>query len=71
MRYRWTQDYKSGFWVAAAGDVIECDGEFVALINRDSPGSLVAVAETRAMDAPPVDRMVRTASMRKKKVIHE
>ena len=88
MRYIVQWRYVSGFggpW--KAGQVIEASEADAEIINRDSPGVLVAdgavvvpepepesdeiaakdtdeESETRADDAPPHDRMVKTARRR-------
>lgn len=70
-RYRVTRRYESGLGSYAEGDVVDLVDDFAAHINRDSPGTLelepayeaLPPAE-RAFDAPPQDRMVKSARKR-------
>lgn len=64
-RYTFRWDYRSGLYAATAGETAELADDLAAAIDRDSPGVLEAEAsETRAVDAPPKDRMVRKAKTR-------
>lgn len=65
--YLVTQDYRSGLGAFGEGQTVELDDELAAHIERDSPGTLVRVSalpETRTLDAPPADRMIKTARKR-------
>lgn len=63
-RFRATQDYRSGLGDFTAGQEVDLPEDMAAHINRDSPGTLEPVAATRQIDAPPADRMVKTARRR-------
>lgn len=63
--YQWR--YSSGLGSGNAGDEIELTAEEAAQFNVDSPGVLAlagAKAETRSVDEPPADRMVKSAEKR-------
>lgn len=68
--YRVTQHYQSGLGAFRKGEIVELVDDFAAHINRDAPGTLEPYLEpepesgTRADDAPPHDRMVKTARRR-------
>mgnify|MGYP000860193563 CR=1 FL=1 len=77
--YTATQRYRSSLGQFAEGDQVELEEDFAAHINRDSPGTLVLTvdepveaeedeaeegAESRQLDAPPSDRMVKNARRR-------
>lgn len=72
-RYAWNHNYRSNLAVGVAGETADLPDELADAINRDSPGALAPVADTpkaepkpesRAIDEPPHDRMVRKASKR-------
>lgn len=68
--YRFNWRYSSGLGVGDKGDEIDLTTEEADLYNRDSPGVLSPVkgakaeAETKSVDEPPADRMVKTAAKR-------
>lgn len=66
-KYVFQWRYASGIARGAAGEVIECDDAFAAMLNVDSPGVLVPFVEPKARDvaAPPADRQVKTTATRK------
>lgn len=65
-RYRFTQTYSSSITAGEKDAEIDCTDEFAALVNNDAPGTLVAIEpEPRALDAPPSDRMVHTATRKR------
>ena len=57
-RYVFNWRYRSSYGAGLAGEEVDLDEATAEAINRDSPGVLSEV-ETRAMDAPPSDRMVK------------
>jgi hypothetical protein len=72
-RYLVQWDYSSSLGAFAKGDDVELDTDLADHINRSSPGVLAPFVEpvaddietpgeTRALDAPPHDRMKRTPS---------
>jgi hypothetical protein len=64
MKYRFTADYRSGFGTYAKGDEIECDDDTAAWLMRDTAGVIEPVTESRAVEEPPADRMIKTAQRR-------
>ena len=60
-RYVFGWNYRSNLGAGSAGDTVDLDPDVADAINRDSPGVLTA-ADTRALDAPPADRMQRAPS---------
>lgn len=64
-RYRFTQTYRSSYGAGDRDQVIELDETQAANINRDAPGTLEPVAETRAPDAPPHDRQIARAPQKR------
>ena len=66
-QYRVTQHYQSGIGSFRKDAIVEVPDDLAAHIERDAPGTLEPIAdepETRADDAPPHDRMVKTARKR-------
>lgn len=71
-KYQFQWRYASGIARGAQGEVIECDDDFAAMLNVDSPGVLVPLPdepepETREITEPPADRQVKTSATRKAK----
>lgn len=70
-RYRFTQNYRSGYGAGMEGDEVELTIDEAQAINRDAPGTLVMVrekhdeADTRAPDAPAHDRQVKRAPQKR------
>ena len=73
-RYIVQHDYKSHVAHHSAGQVVEMDADLGDWFNRDSPGVLKLIeerppepepVETRAIEVPPKDRMVRKGKTRK------
>jgi hypothetical protein len=57
-RWTFTQRYRSSYGAGNAGDVVELDDEVAAAIERDSPGTLKPVVETRQAAEPAATRQV-------------
>lgn len=72
-KYVFQWRYSSGIARGEAGEVIECDDDFAAMLNVDSPGVLVPYVEpepepkAREVAEPPADRQVKTSATRKAK----
>ena len=73
-RYIVQSDYQSHAAKWSAGQIAELDADKADWFNRDSPGVLKLIeerppepepVETRAIEAPPKDRMVRKGKTRK------
>ncbi len=67
MRLEVLHSYRSRDLSYEAGQVIEVDTERAAFLMRDAPGCFreAVPAETKALDAPPVDKQVKRAPRRK------
>jgi len=64
-KYVFQWRYASGIARGEAGEVIECDENFAAQLNVDSPGVLVPFEEPKARTEPPADRQVKASATRK------
>ena len=60
-RWRFTQTYRSSYGAGVKGDEVELDDEVAAAIERDAPGTLVAV---KAVETPPATRQVTRTTKR-------
>lgn len=65
-KYTFTQTYRSSYGAGSKGESVELSEQQAADINRDAPGTLepADAPETRAVDTPPADRMVKQARTR-------
>ena len=73
-RFLFGWDYRSNLGAGTKGEAVDLESDVADAINRDSPGVLTPEvvapalvddeADTRALDAPPSDRMQRTRNDR-------
>jgi len=74
MLFMATRDYQRIGLDLKRGDWIELPAGVAAWVNRDSPGTLEfveGVTETRVIEQPPEDRMVRQAVLRGEAALDE